>query len=381
MLFSFQNPTAIFFGRGQISAITDQIPENARVLLAYGGGSIKKNGVYNQVTKALHKYQWQEFSGIEPNPHYETLLEAIALVKEEKLDYILAVGGGSVVDGCKLIAAACCYEGEPWDIVTRKTPVEKALPLGCILTLPATGSESNGNSVVTKMATREKRAFGSPLVRPQFAVLDPDTMKTLPERQLRNGIVDAFVHICEQYLTYPVEAMVHDGYAETLLKTLIKLANSFDQQDDEWRENLMLAANQALNGFLGAGVPTDWATHGIGHEITAYYGTDHAATLSIVQPSLLRAQLKQKRGKLRQMGRNVFGLHENPFLAEQTIDAIENFYNKLHMPTRLSHIGVGNNEQLKPFLKTIDSRDYLHDMGEHANISQKEIKEILVHAL
>src|SRR5690606_7113909 len=184
----------------------------ARVLFLYGGGSIKKNGVYDQVVKALEGKTWFEFSGIEPNPHYETLMKAVDLVNKEKIDFLLPVGGGSVIDGTKFVAAAVAFEGEPWDIPEKQPPVRRALPLGCVLTLPATGTESNGNSVITKAATQEKLSFGSPLVYPQFAVLDPTATYTLPPRQIANGVVDAFVHIMEQYLTYPVNAKVQDRF-------------------------------------------------------------------------------------------------------------------------------------------------------------------------
>lgn len=204
--FTFSNSTKIIFGEGQINQLTNLIADDARILLLYGGGSIKNNGVYDQVITALKGKTFFEFSGIEPNPHYETLMNAVDLARKEKIDFLLAVGGGSVVDGTKLIAAAINFDGEPWDILAKNKPVLSALPIGCVLTLPATGTESNGNSVVTKFSTHEKLAFSSPLVYPLFSILDPTTTYTLPPRQVTNGVVDAFVHIMEQYLTYPVNA-------------------------------------------------------------------------------------------------------------------------------------------------------------------------------
>lgn len=337
MQFTYVNPTLIHFGQGQIAAITNDIPTTSKVLVIYGGGSIKKNGVYEQVVKALENHTWLEFSGVEPNPTKETLDKAVAIVKEQGVDYILAVGGGSVIDGSKYVAAAAKYDGDGWDILVGKHTIESATPIGAILTLPATGSESNMGAVITKAETQDKLAFLHPAVQPKFAVMDPDVMKTLPERQLINGIVDAWVHTCEQYLTKPTHAMVQDGYAEVLLRNLKTLGDHYAERDnDEWRANLMWTANQALNGLIGSGVPQDWSTHMIGHELTALWHVDHARSLAIVQPSLLRNQIEYKRAKLEQMGRNVFGLEATSDLAERTIDAIEAFYHQLGVATQLT---------------------------------------------
>ena len=381
MKFSFVNPTQIHFGQGQIARIAQAIPADRKVLLLYGGGSIKQNGVYDQVVEALAAHQWQEFAGVEPNPTVETLDKAVAQVKDNDLNYILAVGGGSVIDGAKYVAAAALYDGEGWDILLGKHRVKEALTIGAILTLPATGSESNGGSVITKKATRDKLNFMSPAVQPVFAVLDPDVMKTLPERQLANGLVDAWVHTCEQYLTLPTEAMVQEGYAETLLKTLKTLGDNYANRDSDcWRANLMLAANQALNGFIGSGVPQDWATHMIGHELTALYGVDHGRSLAIIQPSLLRHQIATKREKLEQMARNVFGLSASADLAERCIDAIECFYHSLGVATQLTEY-AGDKAAA---IDTIIARLELHGMvklGEHRAITPKESREILEQAV
>lgn len=381
MKFSYVNPTQIQFGQGQISSIASLIREDQKVLVIYGGGSIKKNGVYDQLTEALKDHTWLEFSGVEPNPTIETLDKAVALCKKEKIDYILAVGGGSVIDGSKYVAASACYDGEGWDILERKHTITQATPLGAILTLPATGSESNSAAVITKSSTQDKLAFMHPLVQPRFAVMDPDVMKTLPERQLANGLVDAWVHICEQYITSPSGAMVQDGYAETLLKNLLKLANQFNERDnDRWRANLMWTANQALNGLIGSGVAQDWATHMIGHELTALYGVDHARSLAIVQPSLLRNQMKYKKDKLAQMGRNVFGLDESEDLAEQTIVSIEAFYHGLNVATQLTESDSDKATTINNVLTQLE----LHDMtklGERQSITLAESREILEKAV
>ncbi|MBW8189692.1 iron-containing alcohol dehydrogenase [Neiella marina] len=377
MKFSYVNPTQIHFGQGQIEAVTESIPSTSKVLLIYGGGSIKRNGVYDQVTAALSEHQWVEFSGVEPNPTRETMDKAVAIIKAQGIDYILAVGGGSVIDGSKFAAAAAKYDGDSWDIMTGAHQVTEALPLGCVLTLPATGSESNGAAVVTKAATKDKLAFITPVVQPKFAVMDPDVMKTLPERQLANGIVDAWVHICEQYLTSPAGAMVQDGYAEALLKNLRVLASQFDQRDnDQWRANLMWTANQALNGLIGAGVAQDWATHMIGHELTALYGVDHARSLAIVQPHLLRNQMKYKRGKLEQMGRNVFGLTGGDDLAEQTIVEIELFYHSLQVATQLTEHESDKAHAIDAVIGQLENHGLL-ELGENQSITLSESREIL----
>ena len=380
MKFSFANPTAIHFGQGQISSIATAIPTDAKVLVVYGGGSIKKNGVYDQVVASLADHQWEEFSGVEPNPTKETLDKAVTIVKERGIDFLLAVGGGSVIDGTKYIAAAAHYDGDGWDIMTGSHQVQSAVKLGAILTLPATGSESNAGAVVTRLATQDKLAFLSPHVYPQFAVLDPDSMKTLPERQLKNGLVDAWVHICEQYLTLPTGAMVQDGYAEALLKNLLILGADYDNNDDDaWRANLMWSANQALNGLIGTGVPQDWATHMIGHEITALYGVDHARSLAIVQPSLLRNQFEYKKAKLEQMGRNVFGLAGDD-VAMRTIDAIEAFYQSLGVATQLQDYGTTKDNAIDAVVGQLKGHGFTK-LGENQSIDLEVTRAILEKAV
>lgn len=381
MKFTYVNPTLIHFGQGQISAISQAIPTDQKVLVIYGGGSIKKNGVYDQVVSALTDHQWVEFSGVEANPTKETLDKAVAIVKEQDIDFILAVGGGSVIDGSKYVAAAAKYDGDGWDIMVGKHQVTEATPIGAILTLPATGSESNMGAVITKAQTQDKLAFMAPAVQPKFAVLDPDVMKSLPERQLINGIVDAWVHVCEQYLTLPTNAMVQDGYAETLLKNLLVLGQQYDQRDnDGWRANLMWTANQALNGLIGTGVPQDWATHMIGHEFTALWHVDHARSLAIVQPSLLRNQLENKRAKLEQMGKNVFGLNQTSDLALRTIDAIEAFYHSLNVPTQFADHNSSKQAAIDAVIAQLNAHGML-GLGEQQAITLEKSREILEQAI
>ena len=340
MEFSFVNPTKIIFGQGQIANIQHEIPQSAKVLVIYGGGSIKQNGIYQQVTDALNEHQVFEFSGIEPNPSYETAMRAVAKIKEHNIDYLLAVGGGSVIDGTKFIAAAAKFDGEPWDILAKAAEVTDALPIGVVLTLPATGSESNSYSVVSKLDTNDKLPFASEKVQPKFAVLDAQVTKTLPERQLANGVVDAFVHVMEQYLTFDHGAKVQDRFAEGLLHTLIEDGPRVFAEPDNMmvRENLMWSATMALNGLIGAGVPQDWSTHMLGHEVTALYGLDHAQTLAIVLPRMMNAMRQQKEAKFLQYAERIWGITEQDknLAIDQAIEKTEAFFHSVNMPTRLS---------------------------------------------
>ncbi|HCU67159.1 MAG TPA: NADH-dependent alcohol dehydrogenase [Rheinheimera sp.] len=381
--FSYQNPTRIVFGEGQISQLANLVPKGSKILLTYGGGSIKHNGVYQQVMQALDGFEVVEFSGIEPNPSFETLLKAVDIVKTQGINYLLPVGGGSVIDGTKFIAAAALYQGDPWDILAKRAPISAALPLGCVLTLPATGTESNGNSVVTRYSTQQKLSFASPLVYPQFAVLDPTVTYSLPPKQVANGVVDAFVHVMEQYMTYPVNAAVQDRFAEGLLLTLLEqgpLALK-DPHNYDVRANVMWAATMALNGLIGQGVPQDWATHMIGHELTALYGLDHAQTLAIVLPALLQQQRSQKREKLIQYGKRVFNLQhtDEERLIDETIAHTRAFFEQMGVPTRLADYGV-TSEAVDAVLAKLEHHKMLK-LGEHGDITLEVSRKILTAAL
>lgn len=343
--FTFSNKTRIHFGKEQIQQISNEIPKSAKVLITYGGGSIKKNGVYDQVINALTEFTVFEFAGIEPNPSYEHAMKAVELVKQEKIDYILAVGGGSVADASKFIAAASLFAGEPWDILAKGSEVKSAIPLAVILTLPATGSESNSGAVISKLATKDKLSFMSPQVQPQFAVLDPTVMASLPARQVSNGIVDAFIHTMEQYLTYGVNAKVQDRFAEGLLLTLIEEGpKAFSEEFDyQVNANIMWSATQALNGLIGCGVPQDWSTHMIGHEMTALYGLDHAQTLAIVLPRLMTQMAESKQDKLLQYAERIWNITEGDANSriKQAVEKTEAFFHSVQMKTRLSDYNLG----------------------------------------
>lgn len=373
--FTYANPTQIVFGPNSFAQLSTLIPADARVLLLYGGGSIKRNGVYDRVLQALAGRAVVEFGGVEPNPSQETLDGAVRLARQEKVNFILGVGGGSVSDGAKYVACAALYDGDGWDIVSGKHVPQKALPVGVVLTLPATGSESNAGAVVTRKSPLEKRVFYVPPARPRFAVLNPEVMASLPVHQLENGIVDAFVHVCEQYLTYPVGALVQDGYAEAVMKALVHLGATFDQHAQiEWQQNLMWAANQALCGVIGVGVPQDWATHRIAVELTALWNIDHGRTLSIIQPWLLRELVEAKRAKLEQLGRNVFGLAQAT--AEDTIAALEAFYRSLRMPVHLREAGISEADAAERVMEGLRAHGKAA-LGGHADLDEAKTERIV----
>ncbi|WP_440967472.1 iron-containing alcohol dehydrogenase [Massilia sp. GER05] len=378
--FDFHNPTRILFGDGQIERIGKLVPSEARVLVLYGGGSIRANGTFDAVMAALAGRTVFEFGGIEPNPTVETLSEAIALVRRERVDFLLAVGGGSVIDGTKFVAAGAMLDADPWTILEQHAKnVHAALPIGVVLTLPATGSEMNAAAVITRKRTREKFAFVARSVYPQFAVLDPTRTYTLPARQVGNGVVDAFVHVMEQYMTVPAQAKVQDRFAEGLLLTLVEdgpqaLALPADY---DVRANLMWTATLALNGLIGTGVPQDWSTHTIGHELTALYGLDHAQTLAIVLPSMLRVRRAAKRAKLLQYAARVWDLHSGDEDAriEAAIARTEDFFRAMGVGTKLSDYGLGR-DAIPAVIAALEAHGMTR-MGETGEVTLDVAREVL----
>ncbi|SFL33733.1 NADP-dependent alcohol dehydrogenase [Methylobacterium pseudosasicola] len=382
--FEFYNPTRIVFGRNTIPRLADLVPQAARVLVLYGGESARKNGTLDEVKAALGDRDVAEFGGIEPNPTFETLMKAVEQVRREGRDFLLAVGGGSVIDGTKFVAAAVPFEGDPWSILeTHGANVERALPLASVLTLPATGSEMNKGSVITRRATTSKLAFLSDHCFPQFSILDPTKTFTLPARQVANGVADAFTHVVEQYLTYPVGALVQDRFAESLLQTLIEIGPKAvaAPADYDLRANLMWTATLALNGLIGAGVPQDWATHMIGHELTAAHGIDHARTLAVVLPSLLRDRRAAKRGKLLQYAERVWGITDGTEDARinAAIARTEDFFHGLGIRTRLADYGL-DAAAIDPLVAQLEAHG-MTAIGEHGDITPTVSRRILEAAL
>ncbi len=377
--FTYQNPTRIIFGAGQIAALDAEVPQSARVLVTYGGGSILSNTVLAQVRTALGRREVSEFGGIEPNPAYETLMQAVALARAKDVDFLLAVGGGSVIDGTKFIAAALKFEGEPWDILARQAVVSDAMPFGSVLTLPAAGSEMNSGGVISHRAKGDKLAFNSAVTYPAFSILDPTTTFSLPPRQIANGVVDAFVHVVEQYLTYPVDAKVQDRFAEGLLVTLVEIGPRAlaEPLDYDVRANLMWAATLALNGLIGAGVPQDWSTHMIGHEITALHGLDHAQTLAIVLPAMLTRCREGKRAKLLQYAERVWNITGGSEDERITggIAATRAFFEQMTIGTRLSDYRIDGSS-----IATLVAKLEEHGMtglGERGDVTPEVSREVL----
>ncbi len=378
--FNVYNPTQIIFGEGRIAELAEHIAADARVMVLYGGGSAERNGTLAEVKSALGARYVQMFAGIEPNPSYETLSKAVDIVRADKIDFLLAVGGGSVIDGTKFIAAAALFEGDTWSILQQGgTNIKQALPMGTVLTLPATGSEMNNGGVVTRLATKTKLPFHSNLVFPQFSILDPTKTYTLPARQVANGVVDAYVHVMEQYLTYPVNALVQDRFAEGLLQTLIEIGEQAVHDTDNYdvRANLMWTATLALNGLIGAGVPQDWSTHLLGHELTAQYGLDHAQTLAIILPNMLQLRRKEKHAKLLQYAQRVWNITDGN--DEQRIDAAiaktREFFEAVGVRTRLSDYQLGA-ECIEPVLAQLQAHGMVR-LGEHQDVTPEQCRTVL----
>ncbi|TAL56789.1 iron-containing alcohol dehydrogenase [Pandoraea sp.] len=382
--FDYYNPTRIVFGENTIGRLAELVPAGARVLVLYGGASAEKSGTLAEVRAALARHDFAEFGGIEPNPSYETLMRAVAQVHREQRDFLLAVGGGSVIDGTKFVAAAALFDGEPWQIMeARGENVTRALPLGSVLTLPATGSEMNSGAVITRRATHAKLPFHSQHTFPQFSILDPRKTFTLPPRQIANGVVDAFTHIIEQYLTYPAGGLAQDRFAEGLLQTLIEIGPRAlaEPHDYEVRANLMWVATLALNGLIGAGVPHDWATHMIGHELTARYNIDHARTLAIVLPPMLQVRRDSKRAKLLQYAQRVWGITQGSEDAriDAAIERTRAFFESLDVKTRLQDYAI-NAAALDDLVAQLEAHD-MTALGERQDVTLEVSRRVLEAAL
>ena len=378
--FELYNPTQLIFGKGQIEKLNTLIPQGTKILLAYGGGSIFKNGIHQQVIENLKGYEIVEFGGIEPNPHFETLMKAVEVIKAEKIDFILAVGGGSVIDGVKFISAAVNFDGNPIDILQKHILIkENAMPFGTILTLPATGSEMNSGYVVTIKATQEKLASGGSALFPQFSICDPTVIQSLPKRQLQNGVVDAFTHVMEQYLTYPHDGYLQDRIAEGILQTLIEVGPKVVENPADYAlaSNFMWSCTMALNGLIAKGVPTDWATHMIGHELTALYEIDHARTLAIIGPNLYRVLFETKKEKLAQYGKRIFNLSgTDNEIANEAINKTVAFFHTMGIDTKLSQYTDDYSKTADFIVNRFDERGW-KAMGEKQNITLEKLKAIV----
>lgn len=399
--FQYYNPVRIVFGEGQIKQLSDLVPTDARVLITYGGGSAQRTGTLDEVKTALAangQREVFEFGGIEANPEFTTLLKAADMVNEHNIDFLLAVGGGSVIDGSKFVALVASMTNDDgtvsreqaWDALTSYCRnIDSAVDLGAVLTIPATGSEMNSGGVINYSERQAKLAFGNPLAFPKFSILDPAKTLTLPENQVMNGVADAFVHVMEQYLTYPVNAKVQDAFAESLLKILIEegAAVKADPQNLETRKNIMWTATMALNGLIGTGVPQDWTTHMIGHELTSLHAIDHARTLTIVLPSVLRELKDSKKDKLLQYARNVWNITTDDNSAEQNDDAsieaaikqTENFFRELGLPVSLEDVDL-DASAIDPIIKQLEVHGMVK-LGEHGTNDLAVSRRILERAV
>ena len=379
--FELINPVKILFGKGEITKIEKLVPKQANVLLLYGKGSIKKNGVYDQVTQALSGHNTIEFGGIPANPEYAILLEALAIIKKENISFILAVGGGSVIDGAKFLSSAALFEGEnPWDILAKRIRTDKGMPFGTVLTLPATGSEMNSGSVISRKETGEKLAMGGPGLFPQFSILDPTVVASIPNRQLANGITDAYTHVLEQYMTYPIGADLQDRFAESIMNSLIETAPKLMDNPSDYTiaANFMWCCTMALNGLIQKGVPTDWAIHAMGHELTALHGIDHARTLAIIAPRHYAYFLENKKEKLAQYGERVWNITEGSLeeRAKKAIDKTEYFFQSLDIPTRISEYATDYSETAVKVSSALENRGWTA-LGEHKNVTPDAVKAIV----
>jgi len=379
--FEYKNPTKIIFGKDQIKELSNEIPKDAKVLMLYGGGSIKRNGIYEQVTAALKDFEVIEFGGIPANPEYEVLLEALDIIKKEDITFLLAVGGGSVIDGTKFLAAAAVYEGDtPWDILANKIRTEEGFPFGTVLTLPATGSEMNSGAVITRAETKEKLGMGGKGLFPEFSILDPQVIHSIPERQIANGLADSFTHVLEQYMTYPIGAALQDRFAESILQTIIETAPKIlaDREDYQAASNFMWCCTMALNGLIQKGVPTDWAIHGMGHELTALYGIDHARTLAILTKNHYLYNLEKKKEKLAQYAERVWNINSGT-LEEKALAGIEkteHFFHSIGIKTKLSEYTEDYQQTAETIADTFTKRGW-EGIGEHRDLSPDDVKKIV----
>lgn len=380
--FEFKNPTKILFGEGEIAKIKNEIPKDSKILMIYGGGSIKNNGVYDQVKSALKDFSVVEFGGIPANPEYDVLMDALRIIREENITYLLAVGGGSVIDGTKFLSAASNYDGEPWDILKKgvRTMENEGLPFGSVLTLPATGSEMNSGYVISRRSTNEKLSSGGPGLFPQFSVLDPNVVKSIPKNQIANGIADAYTHVLEQYMTSPSPADLQERFAESILISLQETAPKVLADDFNYTAaaNFMWSCTMALNGLIAKGVITDWAVHAMGHELTAYFGIDHARTLAIIAPSHYRYNFDTKKEKLAQYAERVWKITEGTTeeKAELGIKKLEEFFHSIGIATKLSEYTPEYNGTGEKVEKNFTDRNWL-GLGEYKKLSPKDAKAIV----
>jgi len=382
--FNFLAPTKILFGKNKVNELAGELKPYKKVLFAYGTGSIKKTGLYDSVVEQLNKagVEFWELSGIRPNPRLDSVKEGIDICRKNSVGFILAVGGGSVIDCCKAVAAGVPYDGDPWDFTVRKAEVKDPLPLGTILTLAATGTEMNGNAVISRDDTKEKRALSSDLLRPKFSILDPTLTFSVNKWQTSAGTVDIMSHIFEQYFTPDRGTFVQDAIAEAILRTCIEYGPRAlkNPEDYEARANLMWSSSLALNGLTLTGkMSGDWATHQIEHELSAYNDLTHGAGLAILFPVWMEYVLDERRAfKFAQMARNVFGILEQDEMeaARRGIKAVREFFLSLDMPSKLSEVDITDEN----FGHMAEQACKFGPIGVFRRLGEEQVKEILERA-
>ncbi len=380
--FVYHNPTKLIFGRDQLEHLKNELPQYGnRILFVYGGGSIKKIGLYDQVIGLLKEMNVHTFelSGVEPNPRLTTVYKGIDICKQNDIQFILAVGGGSVIDCAKAIAAGTKYDGDVWDLVTKKKEAEDALPIGVVLTLAATGSEMNSNSVITRWETNEKYVWKSPHVYPKFSILDPAYTIYVPKEQTVYGIVDMMSHVLEQYFHTPTNAPVQERMCEAVLQTIIETAPLLveDLENYDLRETILFAGTIALNGTLSMGVQSDWGTHHIEHALSAVYDIPHGGGLAIIQPNWMKYVVDENVEKFKQLAIRVFDVDptgkDEREIALEGIKKLRQFWTSIGAPERLSDYQIDDSNLELLADKVMDGGE----IGNFKKLNRDDVLEIL----
>jgi alcohol dehydrogenase YqhD (iron-dependent ADH family) len=382
--FVFHNPTKLIFGKGTLPSLKEEVPKyGKKVLLVYGGGSIKRNGIYEETMKYLREIDAEVFElpGVEPNPRLSTVHKGVEICKKENIELLLAVGGGSVIDATKAIAVGAKYDGDVWDIITKKAEVKDALPLGTVLTLAATGSEMNSGSVITNWETQEKLGWGSPYSFPKFSILDPTHTFTVPRDQTVYGIVDMMSHALEHYFSLAPNVPYNERMVESLLTTVIETAPKLleDLQNYEYRETIMFCGTMALNGVINQGMRGDWATHGIEHAVSAVYDIPHGGGLAIIFPNWIRYNLDVTTPKMKQLAIRVFNVDStgksDRQIAEEGIDRLRQFWNSIGAPSRLADYNIDDSKLELMAEKAVSPAG--GSLGRFKELTKRDVLEIL----
>ncbi|CAF1741121.1 iron-containing alcohol dehydrogenase [Bacillus subtilis] len=383
--FTYYNPTKLIFGKGQLEQLRKELKRYGKnVLLVYGGGSIKRNGLYDQVTGILKEEGAvvHELSGVEPNPRLATVKKGIDLCREHDIDFLLAVGGGSVIDCTKAIAAGVKYDGDAWDIFSKKVTAEDALPFGTVLTLAATGSEMNPDSVITNWETNEKFVWGSNVTHPRFSILDSENTFTVPENQTVYGMVDMMSHVFEQYFHNVENTPLQDRMCFAVLQTIIETAPKLleDLENYELRETILYAGTIALNGTLQMGYFGDWASHTMEHAVSAVYDIPHAGGLAILFPNWMRYTLDTNVGRFKNLMLNMFDIDTegktDKEIALEGIDKLSAFWTSLGAPSRLADYNIG--EEKLELIADIAAKEMEHGgFGNFQKLNKDDVLAIL----